>query len=179
MDFTERGNPSLLKSIREGAKKVSESRGLVKTSPTPAVGGGAYESLQRMKQKTDAKVAEAMQGIFTNNTSVQKPVHTLTPEEKAVPGQHYVLQSQNKRNYADNSNITNNSSKTEIPMNLYKRCLNDIQALEYNAEYSSAIQALFTLYITNNLTEEVIFSISEEDMNEILSILRDFRNRLL
>ena len=60
-----RGSPDLLKSIQQGAKSVSENRGISqKESPIPE--GGAYASLKRTQEEVANKISSQVNSFMGN-----------------------------------------------------------------------------------------------------------------
>jgi hypothetical protein len=146
----QRGGSDLLKSIREGAKKVSESREMQSTMDslrfdrpsasrqTSIPEGGAAASLQRM-------------------TSTPSPVYT--PSTSASKTSSPLLE-----NYSEKAFINH--------------LLESVSTLGSTKEYFGAINSLFTLYAMDKLSEGVLDSISRGDLREIKSIIKDFSNVL-
>lgn len=89
---------------------------------------------------------------FTNNVSVKEPVIQPTPINKVV-------------NY-------------NFDKNYFGRLEDSIHTVGATKEYYNAIQALFSLYSVDKLSDNTLESLNVEDLNEIKGIVRDFLNLL-
>lgn len=89
---------------------------------------------------------------FTNNVSVKEPVIQPTPVNKVV-------------NY-------------NFDKNYFGRLEDSIHTVGATKEYYNAVQALFSLYSVDKLSDNTLGSLNVEDLNEIRGIVRDFLNLL-
>lgn len=89
---------------------------------------------------------------FTNNVSVKEPVIQPTPVNKVV-------------NYS-------------FDKNYFGRLEDSIHTVGATKEYYNAVQALFSLYSVDKLSDNTLGSLNVEDLNEIKGIVRDFLNLL-
>lgn len=148
MDVIQRGNPGIMRSIQQKAKKISESNGnasigepSVPSPAKPAVyesQGGAYASMQR-RQALDAVSTEPV---------MKRP------------------------------QITERSVSSVGSVKLLDRLMESVETLPYNKEYFNATSSLFTLYSMGELTEGVLRGLSREDLKEIRGIIREFKETL-
>ena len=122
--------------------------------------------------------------------SVANGINKETPKQPVIEGGAY---NSIKRQFS--SNFTNNVSVKEpvIPpqptpinkvvnynfdKNYFGRLEDSIHTVGATKEYYNAIQALFSLYSVDKLSDNTLGSLSVEDLNEIKGIVRDFLNLL-
>ena len=122
--------------------------------------------------------------------SVANGINKETPKQPVIEGGAY---NSIKRQFS--SNFTNNVSVKEpvIPpqptpinkvvnynfdKNYFGRLEDSIHTVGATKEYYNAIQALFSLYSVDKLSDNTLGSLNVEDLNEIKGIVRDFLNLL-
>ena len=93
---------------------------------------------------------------FTNNVSVKEPVIQPTPINPTV------------------NKVVNYS----FDKNYFGRLEDSIHTVSATKEYYNAVQALFSLYSIDKLSDATLGSLTVEDLNEIKGIVRDFLNLL-
>lgn len=157
MEIIQRGIPSIMKSIAQKSKQVSESKGVVapiksKINVQPTLEGGAYASM--MKRKSNVANTKVIVGV-------DKPLYSKGSDTSFTQQSAQVF-----------------SNESVLEKTLMSRLMESVETLEYNKEYSNAVSSLFTLYSMDKLTESVLSSITEEDLSEIKAIVREFSNIL-
>ncbi len=149
MNIIQRGNPGILKKIQEEAKKVSVANGINKETPKqPVIEGGAYNSIRKQFSSN-----------FTNSVSVKDDV--IYPKYNPAPVSTF------------NSKVSYNFDK-----DYFGRLEDSIHTVGATKEYYNAVQALFSLYSVDKLSDNTLGSLNLEDLNEIRGIVRDFLNLL-
>ena len=94
---------------------------------------------------------------FTNNVSVKEPV--IPPQPTPV-------------------NTFNGKVSYNFDKNYFGRLEDSIHTVGATKEYYNAVQALFSLYSVDKLSDNTLGSLNVEDLNEIKGIVRDFLNLL-
>ena len=81
-----------------------------------------------------------------------------------------------KNNTVSSESIIKETSSYNFEHMLYDRLTESIESVGETKEYFNATSSLFTLYALGKLNENVMDSISREDMREIKGIIREFKS---
>lgn len=142
----ERGNPNLLKALREGAKKVSESNGISDMTIT------GKSQINPLKDSMTLQTNEA--GAYA---SIQRINQITVPKDSA-------------------KSISVNENVRYVPIE--QRLFESVETLGDTKEYYNAVSSLFTLHTLGKLNEGLMDSISRDDLREIKSIIREFKDAI-
>ena len=122
--------------------------------------------------------------------SISNGINRESPKPVIREGGAYnSIRSQYQPNFTNNYTVLSNDtvkkdekpvSNVEYTFNIdyFKSIEDSIHTLNFTKEYYNAIQALFTLYSVDKLSDNVLRSLREEDLNEIKSIVKEFMNLL-
>lgn len=148
MVASQRGNPSLLKSIQQSAKKVSESNGISNSNIIQPIERAGITPIPLNEEDIMRQMSEKMSPapLTLNNTYPQRPVR-----ENSIGGYDF--------------------QKT-----LFDKLTESVQTVGETKEYFNAVSSLFTLYALGKLDEGVLKHISREDLREIRGIIREFKS---
>ena len=81
-----------------------------------------------------------------------------------------------KNNTVSSESIIKETSSYNFEHMLYDRLTESIESVGETKEYFNATSSLFTLYALGKLNENVMDSISREDIREIKGIIREFKS---
>ena len=81
-----------------------------------------------------------------------------------------------KSNTVSSESIIKETSSYNFEHMLYDRLTESIESVGETKEYFNATSSLFTLYALGKLNENVMDSISREDIREIKGIIREFKS---
>ena len=122
----------------------------------------------------------------SESKGLSKPLYDTTPPKKDTS----VLPNNINEMFGGsvNSDMVSNSITITKPVNykvsenkidyessMITRVLNTLDTLSDTKEYFNAIQDLMALYVSGKLDDRILSRISDEDMNEIKGILREFK----
>lgn len=146
MALTQRGNPNLLKSIQQSAKKVSESNGI------SVVNNSNQVVERRTANPVPLNEEEIMKQVGNYMSPTQQTYNTPTMRQPVRENVGYDFQKA-----------------------LLDRLTESVQTVGDTKEYFNAVSSLFTLYAMGKLNEGVLNHISREDLREIRGIIREFK----
>lgn len=152
-----RGNPDIMRSIAKEAKNLSTRNGLA-------------------------------EGVIIGNNSKGVVVNRVPTR---VEGGAYASMMRRNASGATLDEGTTNTNKIEVKREprvnsvhegsdfyskkLDERLLESVETLSLTKEYFNATSSLFTLFSMGKLTEGVLKSLNEEDLQEIKGIIREFK----
>lgn len=122
--------------------------------------------------------------------SISNGINKESPKPVIREGGAYnSIRSQYQPNFTNNYTVLSNDtvkkdekpvSSVEYTFNIdyFKSIEDSIHTLNFTKEYYNAVHALFTLYSVDKLSDNVLRSLRDEDLNEIKSIVKEFMNLL-
>lgn len=172
--IAQRGNPSLLKAIREGASKVSHMNGVSDGS----LGTVHHEDTSYIPRRESHAVPlneDAIMGQIQNMSGQASQTRQigLTPANQVPLMTQPSVSTNRQQSYRVQESVPYNFQKK-----LLDRLTESVETVADTKEYFNATSSLFTLYAMGKLNESVLNKINEEDLREIRGIIREFKGIL-